>query len=216
MNAASASAVDVPATRRLAAVGRPTAACPPPQPASVLVTVQISVAGGDPSPATAGLVEHLRGLIAEAAEARLDATVVDGRAVDGIAVDGRVMDADPPVIPPARLRPVSRLPGQRSPHLLVHQASRSVYRDRVPVHLTRREYDLFVFLARHPRRVFTRPQLLRQVWGYEPAAGERTVDVHVRRLRTKLEGYPPVIATVRGVGYRLAESVHVTLQPETD
>jgi DNA-binding response OmpR family regulator len=59
--------------------------------------------------------------------------------------------------------------------------------------------------------VFDRAQLLRQVWGYEMVSGERTVDVHVRRLRVKLGEPGPLIATVRGVGYRLDEAARVVV-----
>jgi DNA-binding response OmpR family regulator len=59
--------------------------------------------------------------------------------------------------------------------------------------------------------VFTRPQLLKWVWGHEVVSGERTVDVHVRRLRAKLLPGGPVITTVRGVGYRLDEADRVAV-----
>ena len=68
-----------------------------------------------------------------------------------------------------------------------------------------KEFDLLVFLMQHPGRVFTREQLLSQVWGYEFAGDGRTVDVHVRWLREKIEtdpSRPVLIETVRGVGYR--------------
>jgi DNA-binding response OmpR family regulator len=73
-----------------------------------------------------------------------------------------------------------------------------------------REYDLLHFLARHRGQVFTRQVLLSQVWGHESYIDERTVDVHVRRLRSKLATIAPdaeVILTEWGVGYRLAEEV---------
>jgi DNA-binding response OmpR family regulator len=82
--------------------------------------------------------------------------------------------------------------------------------DGTPVRLTRLEYDLLLFLARHPRQVFTRAQLLRNVWGYEHAV-ERTVDVHVRRLRGKLGVHANVVTTVFGVGYRLSDEAEVTV-----
>ncbi len=72
---------------------------------------------------------------------------------------------------------------------------------------TRVEFDLLLFLATHPRRVFTRAQLLQTVWGFAHA-GQRTVDVHIRRLRAKLPGVP-LVTTVRGVGYRLADHANV-------
>ncbi|MDQ1657424.1 MAG: hypothetical protein QOD41_2507 [Cryptosporangiaceae bacterium] len=82
----------------------------------------------------------------------------------------------------------------------------------VPVVLTRREYDLLLFLSTRPGRVFTRPELLTWVWGHDVDSGERTVDVHVRRLRTKLLAGGPVITTVRGVGYRLDEVSRVVVR----
>jgi hypothetical protein len=82
----------------------------------------------------------------------------------------------------------------------------------VPIVLTRREYDLLLFLSTRPGRVFTRPELLTWVWGHEVDSGERTVDVHVRRLRTKLVTGGPVITTVRGVGYRLDEVSRVAVR----
>jgi DNA-binding response OmpR family regulator len=69
--------------------------------------------------------------------------------------------------------------------------------------LSRLEFDLLLFFARHPRQVFTRSQLLLQVWGHKHTTN-RTVDVHVSRLRTKV-GDPEAITTVYGVGYRLSD-----------
>jgi DNA-binding response OmpR family regulator len=79
-----------------------------------------------------------------------------------------------------------------------------------PLELRPREYDLLHFLARHRGQVFTRRSLLSHVWGHESHIDERTVDVHVRRLRSKLSAIAPeaqVILTEWGVGYRLAEDV---------
>jgi len=73
-----------------------------------------------------------------------------------------------------------------------------------------REYDLLSFLARHRGQVFSRDALLSHVWGYESDIGQRTVDVHVRRLRAKLADVDPeaeVILTEWGVGYRMAEDM---------
>lgn len=92
-------------------------------------------------------------------------------------------------------------------------SSRTVLRGADPLELTRLEFDLLHFLAEHPRRVFTRRQLLGAVWGYEHAVA-RTVDVHVRRLRAKLGEDTPVVATVHGVGYRLADGAPVRVEPE--
>lgn len=71
-----------------------------------------------------------------------------------------------------------------------------------PLDLTYKEFQLLHFLATHPSRVFTREQLLSDVWGYDYFGGTRTVDVHVRRLRAKLGDTEQIIGTVRNVGYR--------------
>jgi DNA-binding response OmpR family regulator len=79
-----------------------------------------------------------------------------------------------------------------------------------PLELRPKEYDLLHFLARHRGQVFTREALLSHVWGHESYIDERTVDVHVRRLRSKLAAIAPdaqIILTEWGVGYRLAEDV---------
>ena len=80
-----------------------------------------------------------------------------------------------------------------------------VTRAGAPVRLTAREFDLLWFLASHPRRVFSRDQLMELVWGYAAALDTGTVTVHIRRLREKIESDParPVhLQTVWGVGYR--------------
>ncbi|OJG05297.1 DNA-binding response regulator MtrA [Pseudonocardia autotrophica] len=80
-----------------------------------------------------------------------------------------------------------------------------VTREGRPIALTPLEFDLLVALARKPRQVFTREVLLEQVWGYRHAADTRLVNVHVQRLRSKVERdpeRPEVVLTVRGVGYK--------------
>jgi DNA-binding response OmpR family regulator len=73
-----------------------------------------------------------------------------------------------------------------------------------PLDLTYKEFQLLTFLAQRPGRVFSRAQLLQEVWGYDFFGGTRTVDVHVRRLRAKLGAeHESLIATVRNVGYKL-------------
>jgi DNA-binding response OmpR family regulator len=92
--------------------------------------------------------------------------------------------------------------------LTVHLGRRRVEVDGAPVTLKPREFDLLAFLARHPGQVFSRAQLLINVWGYDFAGDTRTVDVHVRSLRTKLGDRAEDsrwIETVWGVGYRLRE-----------
>ena len=73
--------------------------------------------------------------------------------------------------------------------------------------LTAREFDLLLFLVSHPRRVFSRDQLMNKVWGYEAALDTGTVTVHIRRLREKIEedaARPRFLETVWGVGYRFS------------
>ena len=80
--------------------------------------------------------------------------------------------------------------------------------DGEPLELTYKEFELFKFLATHPGRVYSRDQLLNQVWGYDFIGGTRTVDVHIRRLRAKLgPKYATLIDTVRNVGYKFLESL---------
>ncbi|MEE2991739.1 MAG: winged helix-turn-helix domain-containing protein [Gemmatimonadota bacterium] len=74
------------------------------------------------------------------------------------------------------------------------------------IDLTLKEYELLKYLAMHRSRVFTRDDLLTAVWGYNYFGGPRTVDVHVRRLRMKIERHGvKIITTVRGVGYKFGE-----------
>ncbi|MGK5678162.1 winged helix-turn-helix domain-containing protein [Actinoplanes sp. URMC 104] len=87
--------------------------------------------------------------------------------------------------------------------------ARTAVRDGRPLELSRLEFDLLLFLARHPRQVFSRSQLLSRVWGHTHTTN-RTVDVHVSRLRTKLAD-PEVVTTVYGLGYRLADEACVTV-----
>jgi two-component system, OmpR family, response regulator len=116
------------------------------------------------------------------------------------------MAPEEPAPPP---RPAAAAAG---PELRLLTASRQVLLDGELLPLTRLEFDLLLFLAENPRRVFSRTQLLSAVWGYEHT-GERTVDVHVRRLRVKLGGNVPLITTVYGVGYRLSDEARVVVQP---
>ena len=77
--------------------------------------------------------------------------------------------------------------------------------------LTFKEFELLKYLAQHPGRVFTRSQLLQEIWGYDYFGGTRTVDVHIRRLRSKLgPEFEAIIGTVRNVGYRFSASNNQT------
>jgi two-component system, OmpR family, response regulator MtrA len=89
--------------------------------------------------------------------------------------------------------------------LTIDVAGHSVKRDGVTIALTPLEFDLLACLARKPWQVFSREELLEKVWGYRHAADTRLVNVHVQRLRSKVERdpeNPEVVVTVRGVGYK--------------
>lgn len=89
--------------------------------------------------------------------------------------------------------------------LAIDVVGHTVARDGRPLSLTPLEFDLLVCLARKPGQVFTREVLLQEVWGYRHAADTRLVNVHVQRLRAKIEHdpeRPEIILTVRGVGYK--------------
>lgn len=111
----------------------------------------------------------------------------------------------------ARLRPGD----QKAPETLrigevsIDVAGHSVTRAGEPISLTPLEFDLLVALARKPWQVFTRELLLEQVWGYRHAADTRLVNVHVQRLRSKIERdpeAPEIVLTVRGVGYKAGQA----------
>ncbi|UDY23130.1 response regulator transcription factor [Nocardioides sp. Kera G14] len=91
----------------------------------------------------------------------------------------------------------------RSGEVVVDDATYTAKVGGRPLDLTFKEFELLKFLAQHPGRVFSRQQLLQEVWGYDYFGGTRTVDVHVRRLRAKLgPENETLIGTVRNVGYR--------------
>jgi len=91
----------------------------------------------------------------------------------------------------------------RSGEVTVDDATYTAKLGGRPLDLTFKEFELLKYLAQHPGRVFTREQLLQEVWGYDYFGGTRTVDVHVRRLRAKLgPEHEQLIGTVRNVGYR--------------
>ncbi len=92
-------------------------------------------------------------------------------------------------------------------HIHLDPAERSAWKDGAPVELTAKEFDLMELLMRNPGRVYSRENLLNVVWGYEYVGDYRTVDVHIRRLREKLEldpANPEYIRTKWGVGYYLS------------
>lgn len=97
----------------------------------------------------------------------------------------------------------------KTDHFKVSKNTREVIVDGTSVtNLTPKEFDLLYYLVEHPRQVFSREQLLERVWGYQFYGDERTVDVHIKRLRKKVEtSSQPFFHTVWGVGYKFDESV---------
>ena len=93
-------------------------------------------------------------------------------------------------------------------HISVDTERRSAYKNGVAIELTMKEFDLIEFLMKNPGRVYSRENLLDLVWGYDYQGDTRTVDVHIRRLREKLEldpAHPEYIVTKWGVGYYFAD-----------
>jgi two-component system response regulator MtrA len=89
--------------------------------------------------------------------------------------------------------------------LAIDVTAHEVRRGTKVIALTRLEFDLLVALAKEPGRVFTRDALLSEVWGYRHSTDTRLVNVHVQRLRSKVEHdaeHPTIVMTVRGVGYK--------------
>ena len=127
-------------------------------------------------------------------------------------VDDVLLDTAGPAEVEARLRlALTRLSQSEEPEavqitagdLVIDEASYSARLRGRLLDLTYKEFELIKHLAQHPGRVFTRAQLLQEVWGYDYFGGTRTVDVHVRRLRAKLgTEHEVLIGTVRNVGYR--------------
>ena len=96
----------------------------------------------------------------------------------------------------------------RCGHITLDEKRRGAYKNGQEVELTMKEFDLMLFLMKNPGKVFSREKLLDLVWGYDYLGDTRTVDVHIRRLREKLElnpAQPEHIITKWGVGYYLAE-----------
>jgi hypothetical protein len=200
-------------------------------PSVVTITVHITLNGDELPPEASRLISDLEALAASQAKqqisrgpqspAPLQRTTAAAHTLQHGPSQhtGRnlrlVETADAGAAEPTRVKRIGAA-APDAPSLYLCTGSRLVLRDGAPVPLTRREYDLFLFLCEHPRRVFSRAQLLRQVWGYDMVGTERTVDVHVRRLRVKLGEASRIIATVRGVGYRLDDDAAVQVVVRED
>ena len=89
--------------------------------------------------------------------------------------------------------------------LAINQDMHQVYAQGKNITLTLKEYDLLLLLMKNKGRAFTRDELLNRIWGYEFSGESRTVDVHIRTLRSKLGECGELIETIRGVGYRIGE-----------
>ncbi|MCW4386122.1 response regulator transcription factor [Salinibacterium sp. SYSU T00001] len=142
-------------------------------------------------------------LIAIVTEGGLTAVTPEWNVDDVVLVDAGPAEID------ARIRlAIGRAAGDggnqkiQASGVVIDEASYSAKVQGKPLDLTFKEFELLRFLASHPSRVFTREQLLSEVWGYDYFGGTRTVDVHVRRLRAKLGDLESLIGTVRNVGYR--------------
>ena len=156
------------------------------------------------------------------AEGRVPLIMLTARGEEEDRIVGLSMGADDYVVKPfsprelaarvtAVLRRAEDTPAGTQERILsfdgleVNPNTREVTVRGAPVTLTAREFDLLYYLASHPRRVFTRDQLMEEVWGYTFAAETSTVTVHMRRLREKVEAdpaQPRYLQTVWGVGYR--------------
>jgi two-component system OmpR family response regulator len=171
---------------RVTTIRRPASEAP-----SLTLTLSIPLAGDALTPQAYRLIEAVRDLVE--------------------THEGTVTMA--PVQTLEVAEPVAPIVTGDGPQVQLMVASRQVVVDGEVLPLTRLEFDLLLFLAENPRRVFTRAQLLTGVWGYDHT-GERTVDVHVRRLRVKLGNGLPLITTVYGVGYRLSDDAHMIILPQ--
>ncbi|MDE2409191.1 MAG: response regulator transcription factor [Actinomycetales bacterium] len=105
-----------------------------------------------------------------------------------------------------RAKPTEQAGHISSSGVVIDEAAYSAKVHGKPMDLTFKEFELLRYLAQSPGRVFSREQLLSEVWGYDYFGGTRTVDVHIRRLRAKLGDLEGLIGTVRNVGYRFNPS----------
>jgi len=170
-------------------------------------------------PDTSGL-EFTRALKRDRETRELPVIMLTARAEEGDKVAGREGGADDYITKPfsprellARINAVLRraLPAEGSERidiegLVLDQSSQRVSAGDRTVALGPTEYRMLAFFMTHPERVYTREQLLDRVWGGNVYVEERTIDVHIRRLRKALEefGYDRLIQTVRGSGYRFS------------
>ena len=189
------------------------------------VSALLSATGADAPTSDAVLVDgrrelaHVRSLCRLLRTTGLDVPLLLVTTEGGLAavsadwgVDDVVLASAGPAEVEARLRlSIGRLQGEaddeateiRAGDVVIDETTYSARVRGQQLDLTYKEFELLKYLAQHPGRVFTRAQLLQEVWGYDYFGGTRTVDVHVRRLRAKLgTDNEALIGTVRNVGYR--------------
>jgi DNA-binding response OmpR family regulator len=204
------------------------------------VSALLSATGADAPTSDAVLVDgrrelaHVRSLCRLLRTTGLDVPLLLVTTEGGLAavsadwgVDDVVLASAGPAEVEARLRlSIGRLQGEaddeateiRAGDVVIDETTYSARVRGQQLDLTYKEFELLKYLAQHPGRVFTRAQLLQEVWGYDYFGGTRTVDVHVRRLRAKLgPELDQHIGTVRNVGYRfVAPRVETSAPARTD
>ncbi len=165
-------------------------------------------------------ISILRSLRADRQTAKLPVILLTARTAEYDRVEGLDSGADDYIVKPfgmmellARVRAVLRRAGQSEPEDTVRSGGLILSRGRhevlcggQPVSLTNKEFDLLCVLAEHEGHVIDRARLMDEVWGLGSEPENRTLDVHIRSLRSKLEEEGERIETVRGIGYRLREA----------
>jgi phosphate regulon transcriptional regulator PhoB len=186
------------------------------RPAAVILDLMLPGLGG---------LEVCRRIRADEATSRVPVVVLTARSAEADKVVGLEIGADDYVTKPfspreltARVKALLRRAYGRQPEapqeiyergpLRIEFDTYEVYLDDKRVELSLREFELLRFFVRHPNRVYERAQLLELVWGPDTYVEPRTIDVHIRRLRRRIErddSMPELIVTVRGVGYMFDE-----------
>lgn len=187
------------------------------QPALVLLDLVLEESSG------LQVLDHIRSSdgVGSPIDPDLPVIVLSGRSAEPDRVRGLARGADDYLCKPfsyaeliARVRAVLRRSSARSARgilrageLVVNPGARTVMLGDRPIEVSGKEYALLAHLAAEPTRVFTKAELLRDVWGYQAAAATRTLDAHACRLRKKLRGSSrEYVINLRGVGYRLTNA----------
>ena len=202
----------------------------PPEPSALLGMAPVDAVLVDARRDLAAAKSFCRLLRTTGLEAPLIAVLTEGGFAALSAdwgIDDVLLDGAGPAEVEARLRlAIGRVAADRAEDdaatvvrrgdLTIDEATYSARLAGNPLDLTFKEFELLKFLAQHPGRVFTRAQLLHEVWGYDYYGGTRTVDVHVRRLRAKLgPEHEQLIGTVRNVGYKFVAQQAVRPLPDS-